>query len=363
MSEDVPELPEEPKEAGHDTHDSQEPGLDAVSPASQEAPAVPPVSESILPEQPVYPPRPEYYAQMPGRDPYGVPPSGFPPPAQGRPGFPPPAGLPGMPPFPPPSGYVPAGYRFDPVPPVQPLPLGQAIRELPRQYKKILFRPGVRSFLEEQGKAEWGIIWVQVLLQVFVGILLSVPRIVSLSQSTAGSSFSAEILSLEDVVLLVLGPAFFFGGVGIQYLLARAFKGTGSFKQQAYNQLLFGVPLGVISSVVSAVFLSLVDGTGGLFLHLMPTSSMTGQGYTTPPPVFNAGFLIGLLVFYLVVLALGVYQIILNVFALMATHRMSGGRATACVLIPPAVLYVLLFIVIFAAVFIVIAAAMPATQP
>jgi hypothetical protein len=34
-----------------------------------------------------------------------------------------------------------------------PLPLGQAIRELPGQYIKVLIRPSVKTFEEEKGKA------------------------------------------------------------------------------------------------------------------------------------------------------------------------------------------------------------------
>ncbi|HVU70174.1 MAG TPA: hypothetical protein VHD63_23790, partial [Ktedonobacteraceae bacterium] len=65
MSEDLHELPGEPEDAGRplaEASASQGTGQDAAPPASQETPVVPPVSESILPEQPVYPPRPEFYA-------------------------------------------------------------------------------------------------------------------------------------------------------------------------------------------------------------------------------------------------------------------------------------------------------------
>lgn len=369
MSEDLHELPGEPDDAGRplaEASASQGAGQDAAPPASQETPVVPPVSESILPEQPVYPPRPEFYAQMPASGPSGVPPVVFPPQA---PVFPPQPGMPGgwppvqgRPVFPPPPGYVPYGYRFDPVPQAQPLPLSQAIRELPAQYKKMLFKPGVRSFLEEQGKAEWGIIWVQLLFQLLVGAVLGIPEIVSFNQSTTpGSILSTGFYSVEIVVLLLLGPAFFFGSVGIQWLLARAFKGTGSFKQQAYNQLLFSVPLGIISSVLSTVFVSLSNGMGGLMSFILPTSSLTTQGYNAP--IFNVGFLAVLMLFDLFAIALGVYQIVLNVFSLMATHRMSGGRATACVLIPPAVLSALVFILALVVVFIAVAAFTPSTYP
>ncbi|MGH2479391.1 MAG: hypothetical protein ACRDHW_07035, partial [Ktedonobacteraceae bacterium] len=154
-----------------------------------------------------YPPSPSFYERIPMPDPYGAPainynaapqpavpgtPPMMPPPGYsfmpppGAPPMMPPPGYsfmppPGTPPMMPPPGYSfmpppgygappmmpPPGYSFAPppgydfMPPLQishPLPLNQAVRELPRQYWKILAKPGVRAFAEEHGKAEWGII-------------------------------------------------------------------------------------------------------------------------------------------------------------------------------------------------------------
>ncbi|MGH2480943.1 MAG: hypothetical protein ACRDHW_14915, partial [Ktedonobacteraceae bacterium] len=52
--------------------------------------------------------------------------------------------------------------------PQRPRPPGQAIQELPTQYVKVLTKPGAQPFLEEQSKADWGVIWVQLL---FLGLL------------------------------------------------------------------------------------------------------------------------------------------------------------------------------------------------
>lgn len=359
MSEDLHKFSGEPEKPGQrlaEAGASQESLRDSPSEfaTSQAAQSAQPVSESIIPEQPLYPPPPEFYAQMPAQSPYGVPTPGFPAPGQGMPVFAPPPGY-GFP-------QPPYGYRFDLIPQAQPLPLGQAIRELPGQYKKILFKPGMRSFAEEQGKAEWGIIWIQLLFQLFIGALLSVPQLFFASHtnnSIPGLPFSTTDLYLAELVgTLTLGPAIFFGQVGIQYLLARAFKGAGSFKQQAYNQLLFAVPLGLVSSIISAVFTSLTSGMNPLSL---PTSSITTTGTTVPTP--GGGYLIGLLLFELLAGGIGIYTIVLNVFSIMAAHRVSGGKATAVVLIPIAILYVVVFVLVFVLVLISVTALMPTTQP
>ena len=199
-----------------------------------------------------------------------------------------------------------------------PLTLGQAIQGLPNQYIKILTKPGAQSFAEEQGKADWGIIWIQLL---FMGILATIIGFIkaalgtALTFSTSGgnagatyammSSFAAGGASTFSIISVIIG---FFVVVGVQYLLARGFGGTGDFKQQAYSYLLFSTPLNVI------------------------------------------GYLLGLIPFFGFVasLALGIYGLVLNVFSIMAVHRLSGGKATAVVLIPIAAIILLLALCTFA---------------
>jgi len=57
-----------------------------------------------------------------------------------------------------------AGERGNLPPKARPRPLADALRELPRQYFKVLSRPGPHVFLEEQDKASWDIIWAQMIL-------------------------------------------------------------------------------------------------------------------------------------------------------------------------------------------------------
>jgi hypothetical protein len=57
-----------------------------------------------------------------------------------------------------------------------------------------------------------------------------------------------------------------------------------------------------------------------------------------------------------------IYGIVLNVFAIMAVHRLSGGRAMAVVLIPVGIV-ILLFICLFVILVVFLAAAYRGTGP
>lgn len=359
MSEDFHQLPGEPEKPGQPPTEQPRPVFESVIP-EQAAEQPRPMSESVIPEQPAaaqeaaqpqYPPPPEFYARMPVVDPYsasgagpGASPSAFPPPDQGVPAYPPPGQR--EPVFPPPPGYgygsPPPGYGYPPLPQAQPLPLGQAVRELPRQYEKILLKPGPRSFEEEQGKAEWGIIWLQVIFLTILQVMVSVSVFRDYNQTLANNASlassgmdvsifsSSTILPLEIGLMVIFVPLIFFASVGIQYLVARAFKGIGNMKQQAYNQILFQMPIMIISALLSLVVLIFAGSTLGTPASgAASTSSMSG-------PV-----LLVLLLVDLISLGINVYSVVLNVFSLMATHRMTGGKATASVLIPYGILIVL----------------------
>ncbi|MGH2509253.1 MAG: YIP1 family protein, partial [Ktedonobacteraceae bacterium] len=244
---------------------SVQPGYGAP-PTGQPGYGAPPISQ------------PGYGAPLPVQPGYGVSPTGY-----GALGYEQPT-----------SGYVPQ----------MPQSWGQALLALPGQYLKILTKPGARSFAEEQPKATWGMIWTQLL---FVGVLGTIISLISVAissalvssvlGSTAGTTFgafSSVIVGSASTAAIVVVIVEFFVVVGIQYLLAKAFKGNGRFVQQGYNYLLITSPISVINYVVG-----LIPILGGI-----------------------------------IAFALAIYGLVLNVFAIMATHRLSGGKATWVVLIP-----------------------------
>ena len=385
MPEDPNALPNQPEEENTPAISQPEPQAQQTpaQPENVSTPAVSPPQAQQTPAQAAaapseqYPPSPSFYEQTPG--PYGARPMGAPPPQMPPPGYGVPPGAPGMPPgygpppgvppVMPPPGYVfvpvppygappltpPPGYEFVPPPqPSNPLPLGQAVSELPSQYWRVLTRPGARTFIEEQHKAAWNIVLVQLLMSTLIALgvvvleiaLGSIQALTSLlsNMSTVSNSptptslLPANFYAIEGVVLAILAPLVFLAGEGIQFGLAKMFRGTGSYMRQAYNHLLFYVPVQVITSIVSLFVLSLV--------------ARGASSAATP------ALLIFVLLLYLVLLGLGIYSIVLNVFSIMAAHRLTGGKASGVVLIPYGVL-VLLYICLIAFVVVVALASIP----
>lgn len=209
----------------------------------------------------------------------------------------------------------PEGARWRAAPQTAPLPLREAIRQLPKQYWKVLTKPGPATFAEEMGKADWGIIWVQLLgyaaIDAILGILawmvlvafewFLVSALIPSSSDGGGfpiaSFFLLPGLVVGVLIFLLIFIAViggFFFNQGILYLLAKAFGGQGNFSAQVYTTLLFQAPIGLLSGA-----LALIPYLGG----------MIGS-------------------------AAGIYGVVLQIFALMPVHRLSGGKATAVVLIP-----------------------------
>ena len=139
--------------------------------------------------------------------------------------------------------------------PTAPLPLGQAIRQLPGQYIKVITRPSVQTFAEEMGKATWGSIWLQLITLGIIGAVLQTlgllisPPVFS-SAVSAGLS-QTTLLTISIVFLavaeIVLTPLSFFVAGAIIYWLARMVGGKGRYREQIYTTLLFGVPLVTLS--------------------------------------------------------------------------------------------------------------------
>jgi hypothetical protein len=216
---------------------------------------------------------------------------------------------------PPPPGMEPgssSAYLFYGAPDgtvAAPLPLGEAIRQLPGQYWKALTRPGASAFAEETGKASWNIVLVQLagyaiiaatlaLLNyaftqsTVIALLNQLSRNTGTRASTPPAFLNSPVLSLVTTLIGILIG--FFIVQAILFGLAKAFGGQGTFVQQAYIFLLFQVPLGILGSL----------------LGLIPVGG----------PVFS--------------LAASVYGIVLSVFAIMGAHQLTGGKASGVVLIP-----------------------------
>ncbi len=240
--------------------------------------------------------------------------------------------------FPPGPGYPFAGGPSTPLltaapsggagwgaaPQSAPLPLREAIKQLPRQYRKVLTRPGPTTFAEEMGKAEWRIVWVQLLGYAAVDAILAIliwlvlvafewflfSAILSSSPDTSSFPLAPFILLPGFVIGIVFFLTIFIAAIGgfffnqgVIYVLAKAFGGQGNFLTQVYTALLFQAPIGLLSGLI------------GLIPYLGSMIASAGS----------------------------IYGLVLQIFALMSVHRLSGGKAAAVVLIPVAVGILLAF--------------------
>jgi hypothetical protein len=253
-----------------------------------------------------------------GNPPYGQPQGPYGQPQQGPYGQPQPPYSAPQPPYGAP--YQQPGYGYPP-PQAAPLPLGEAIRQLPNQYIKVLTKPSAATFAAEQGKAAWNIVWVQLLGTAiitagffFLLFQLTLPGMLASSHVPPSSIAALWAFPLGVALsVIVLYPLVFFIAVGIQYLIAKAFGGQGTFVAHGYSSLLYSAPIGVVSVLLGWI------------------------------PILGA----------VLASALEIYVIVLNVFMIMGVHRMSGGKATLVVLLPLIVLFLfscVIFIIVITAI-------------
>lgn len=270
----------------------------AESPQSGETPAAP--------ESPLAYTSPQFYDQPRFVNPSPVvnPPAAAAP----LPGYLPPPGYMPPPGYAPPPGYMPPpGYVTVPIEaalPTAPLPLGKALRQLPRQYWHVLTRPKASTFAAEQGKAAWNIILLQLLFQSIIQAIMilvlffiesfMLPVLFPSDMVAEMSSVLPLAAGVTALFVLVGVPIAFFIGSGIYHLLARAFGGQGNFLAYCYNYALITIPLGILIAVGSVI-----------------------------PCLGNLILLGGIL-----------YEVILLIYMTMGTHHLSGGKASAAVLIP-----------------------------
>lgn len=150
----------------------------------------------------------------------------------------------------------------------QPLPFWRAVLDLPRQYLDALIDP-TTTFLEVKRRASWSLILFQLigfaLLTIIIEIFITLITfsVVGTPISMLGSaiaSFALRLLVLLAVLLVY---------VAIQFLVARGFRGTGSFREQLYISLLIAIPMGIVITIMlSASGLNLIFAAYALALSV-----------------------------------------------------------------------------------------------
>lgn len=138
---------------------------------------------------------------------------------------------------------------------------------LPWLYLKALVVPVPKTYAREGERAKWGLVWIQVFFLMLIPAILgfikvlysSNPDIRALARSRAVydilTSLSIGTSTVTTLFQVILAPVFFFVTLTIQYVLAKIFRGHGRYLTQAYSMLLYYVPLVLISSIVSALFI------------------------------------------------------------------------------------------------------------
>ena len=190
--------------------------------------------------------------------------------------------------------------------------LRDAIWELLERYIFVIRHPTSDVFRAEKEKADWDVVWIELLANAVIAGLLGLLSMVIPFAGPGTASSNGTGLQSPDVVhalnlsttvgLIAFIPVIFFVGSGILRLLARGFGGNGSFLEQCYTTLLFQMPFGIAVSV-----LRLLPFVGGFF--------------------FWFGSLAALL-----------YGIVLQILATMAVYQLNGDKATPAVIITAVIL-------------------------
>ncbi len=182
-------------------------------------------------------------------------------------------------------------------------------QDLLARWRSVIYPPSVASFDEQKAAANWKTILIALaLLGVVQGVFAF---ITGFEYHRANTPYPG----VGTIIGGVIGVFFaFFIVAGIIYLLARALGGTGTFLEHSWLLSLVFVPIQAVSDVIGVI------------------------------PIL--GGLVGAL--------LGIYSVVLYVFATASAHRMTLGRAAVAVLIPGIVLAALvLLLLIFAAAFLI----------
>lgn len=189
------------------------------------------------------------------------------------------------------GGYPHAGFSTS--------SLNETLRQLFRQYWKVLSQPGASTFVEELPKASWDSVLTQLLLMSVIGAAF-----LFLDQLLNIRTFFSQILFFQRFVLpIMLGFNLiaFFLWTGLTYAVARVFKGVGTYKHYCYGYALLLVPISIVSGL-----LNFVPGIGEQ-LSILPL----------------------------------IYSFVLQVFMIMGVQRLNGSRSVATVLLSSFILIVL----------------------
>ncbi len=170
---------------------------------------------------------------------------------------------------------------------------GSTLSQLPQHYLKALVKPSVTTYTQDKGDASWSLVWTQLMAWAILDAMLGLLVNFIYPQAT-GTTFARFFSMATTIGLIVVVPLLFFLLMGIVFLLAKALGGQGTFLEQCNTSLYIQAPLGILSKL-----LALIPVVGRVLNSL-----------------------------------LSIYGIVLQVFVIMAVHRLSKSKAIATILIP-----------------------------
>jgi hypothetical protein len=181
---------------------------------------------------------------------------------------------------------------------------GKALLDLPRQYFYVIVNPSTELFLEEKRRASWALIVAQLigiaLLVTIGGVFLNL--LMHSLQGSTGQPLPTVVAGTLIGFVIAMIIIFFFQ-MGIQFLIAKAFRGEGTFRDQCHVSLLIAIPMAIVFQFVSsAVGINLAFIIYTLAMLIMATRAIhnlsTGRAAIT---VFAPGLVLAI-VFLLVTL-------------------------------------------------------------
>lgn len=180
--------------------------------------------------------------------------------------------------------------------------LERTIRAFTRRYFYVLTKPSIAIFAQEMEEAEWNLVWIQLFgWMTVLGILGLLTLLIT--SFVLGITGRLDITTLSSILSLTFFLALFiplllFVDTVLTYLTARALGGRGTLLAQSYTSLLFQIPLSTIVSVVTLI------PTVGIYL----------------------GALLGCGAF--------IYGLVLQMFVVVAVHRVEARTAITAVFLP-----------------------------
>jgi len=192
-----------------------------------------------------------------------------------------------------------------------PPPVPAGLRDIWRKWLNVTTRPGIASFTRELPTANWRDILLSLLGLGFLFAITSYFSKYSIAQIVGIYRWNGEVANVPiprwaaSMTHIVLQPLVFFFVAGLLFIVAKGLGGKGTFLEHAYAMALFYVPLSIVIVVLN--YVPVIGSTAITILNL--------------------------------------YELVLLVLGLVASHRFTVGRSALVVVAAPILFFLVAFVV------------------